>query len=364
MELHEMRNHVEQRIHRQGTAATKAIAPLFTAIIDKLASMETEDRTTATIAVTIGEASSVGTNLTSNSFKVTNSQEEIDQIIDSANTNHDLSHVAVLDSNMAIIFNFLNYSENELIASAAVDGGEYHLYLHKDGDSYLNWSKISSTISPVAEAEINAYKKLFGASYDFHENKFQVQLGTSLMNISPTDMLFTALEYNKVANLANYTAMWANSKARFIKCHDWYFSNVAMTSAFLEAATEVIDLNADSTTGELKVGDCTKMFSGCSKLQQVVGIISLASSSKLANAFDGCSKLISIKLKGLSQSIDLSSCIQISPESVLYMVQNAVAHSIIVIKLATSVLEKYNGSSDWTAVRSAVESNTNIIITE
>lgn len=355
-----MRDYVEQTIHQQGSASAKAIAPLLTALIDKFSSNETDEHTIHSIPVTIGASSSVGSNLTSNSYTVTNPQSEIDQIIDSANTNHDLSHVAVLDSDMAIIFNFLNYSSIELIASAVVDGGEYHLYLSKDGDSYLNWSKISGTISPVTEAEVNAYKKLFGATYDFHENKFQVQIGTSIVNISPTDMLFTALEYNKVANLANYTAMWVNSKARFIKCHGWYFSNVAMTSAFKEAVTEMIDLNAE----ELKVGDCSSTFSGCSKLQQIVGIISLASSSKVANMFDGCSKLISVKLKNLGQTLDLSSCVQISAESVLYMVQNANTSLVFGIKLAPSVLEKYNGSSDWTAVRSAVEANGKILITQ
>jgi len=368
MELTEMRNYVEQQIHKQGSASAKALAPLFTAIIDKLsASSSPTERSVSTIAITIGEPTKTGDNLASNSYVVTNLQDDIDQIIDSANQNHDLTHVAVLDNNLAIIFNFLEYSTNELTAIATVHDGEYYLHLSKDANgSYMNWTRTSAMVAPVTEAEIEVYKKLFGADYDYENNKFKLQIGTSLINLTPADMLLADQEYDKVANTTNYTAMWANSKAKYIKCHDWFQgfqSDIDMHSAFYGSDAEIIDLNAPNEEHELHISNCTNMFAGCINLQQIDGIIVLPDTSySVLGVFGSCNKLITFKLKNLAQDLDLSDCKQVSPESILYLVQNAKSNTAFVVTLETSVLEKYNSSADWTEVRSAVEANGKIVI--
>ena len=367
MELIEMRKYVEQEIHKQGSASAKVLAPLFTAIIDKLSSTDTGDNSIATIAVTIGEPTKTGDNLASNSYKVTNEQEDIDQIIDTANQNHDLTHVAVLDNNLAIIFNFLEYSSDELTAMAPVHDGEYYLHLSKDANgSYMNWTRTSTMVAPVTEAEIEVYKKLFGATYDYENNKFQLQIGTSLINLTPADMLLADQEYDKVANTTNYTAMWANSKAKYIKCHDWFQgfqSDIDMHSAFYGSDAEIIGLNAPNEEHELNVSNCTQMFAGCIHLQQIDGIIVLPDTGySVLHMFGSCNKLITFKLKNLAQDLDLSDCNQVSPESILYLVQNAKDNIAFVITLEASVLEKYNSSADWAEVRSAVEANSKIVI--
>jgi len=368
MELTEMRNYVEQQIHKQGSASAKVLAPLFTAIIDKLsASSSPTGKSISTTAVTIGEPTKTGDNLASNSYVVTNLQDDIDQIIDSANQNHDLTHVAVLDNNLAIIFNFLEYSTNELTAIATVHDGEYYLHLSKDANgSYMNWTRTSAMVAPVTEAEIEIYKKLFGADYDYENNKFKLQIGTSLINLTPADMLLADQEYDKVANTTNYTAMWANSKAKYIKCHDWFQgfqSDIDMHSAFYGSDAEIIDLNAPNEEHELHVSNCTNMFAGCINLQQIDGIIVLPDTSySVLGVFGSCNKLITFKLKNLAQDLDLSDCKQVSPESILYLVQNAKSNTTFVVTLETSVLEKYNSSADWAEVRSAVEANGKIVI--
>lgn len=368
MDYTEMRKYVEQQIYKQGSASAKVLAPLFNAIIDKISTSESPTgRSVVMKAITIGEPTKTGDNLVSNSYKVTNLQDDIDAIIDAANENHDLSHVAVLDNSLAIIFNFLEYSDRELTAVATVHDGTYYLHLSKDTDgSYMNWTRQSATVAPVTQAEIEVYKRLFDAEYDYENNLFKVQIGTSIVSLTPADMLLADQEYDKVANTTNYTAMWANSKAKYIKCHDWFQgfqSDIDMHSAFYNTDAEIIDLNANSEDGEMLVSNCTNMFAGCINLQQVVGIINLPNTGySVMNIFAGCPKLISFKIKNLSQDLDLSDCPQISPESVLYTVKNAKTNSGILITLEKSVLEKYNQSSDWTEVRSEVEKNVYINI--
>lgn len=80
------------------------------------------------------------------------------------------------------------------------------------------------------------------------------------------------------------------------------------------------------------------------------------------NMFDSCARLISFKIKNLAQDLDLHWCTQVSPESILYTVQNAKPDASFLITLETSVLEKYNSSADWAEVCSAVEANSKIVI--
>ncbi len=365
MEITEMRKYVEQQIHKQGSASAKVLAPLFNAILDKLSL--TDDSSIASVAITIGEPTKTGDNLSQNSYKVTNPQDEIDQVIDSANSVHELSHIAVLDNNLVIVFNFLEYSSDELTAIASVKDGTYYLHLSKIQDgSYLNWTRTSAMIAPVTQAEIDVYKKLFDANYDYDNNKFQILIGSSLVNLTPADMLLADQEYDKVANTTNYTAMWANSRAKYLKCHDWFqgfTSDIDMHSAFYGSDAEIIDLNAPNEEGELLVSNCTNMFAGCIYLQQVVGIISLPDTNySVHGIFASCAKLHSFKIKNLAQDLDLSTCPQITPESILYTVKNAKSNTAFLITLEKSLLEKYSQSSDWTEVRSEVEKNGKIVI--
>lgn len=365
MGIIQMRKYVDLEIFKQGSASAKVLAPLFTAIIDKLASTSVDSGQVSTVAITIGEPAKTGNACFS--YKVTNTQADINQVIDAANANHDLTHVAVLDNNLAIIFNFLEYSSTELTAMATVRDGEYYLHLSKDANgSYLNWTRTSAMVAPVTQAEIEVYKKLFDADYDYENNKFQVHIGTSLVNLTPADMLLADQEYDKVANTTNYTAMWANSKAKYIKCHEWFQgfqTDIDMHSAFYASNCEIVDLNAPNEEGELDVSNCTNMFAGCIYLQQIVGIISLPDTSySVLNIFDSCVRLISFKIKNLAQDLDLHHCTQVSPESILYTVQNAKPDASFLITLETSVLEKYNSSADWAEVRSAVEANSKIVI--
>ena len=64
------------------------------------------------------------------------------------------------------------------------------------------------------------------------------------------------------------------------------------------------------------------MFSGCSKLTAVTGVIDLTRSQRTGNMFGGCSSLEEVRIKGLKVDIDLSACVNLSTESVKYLVDN------------------------------------------
>lgn len=70
-------------------------------------------------------------------------------------------------------------------------------------------------------------------------------------------------------------------------------------------------------------GDMSHMFSGCSLLQRIDGVLEISSVSNVASTFAGCVELSDVKIKGISNSIDLNNCRELSAESLRYLVDNA-----------------------------------------
>ena len=64
-------------------------------------------------------------------------------------------------------------------------------------------------------------------------------------------------------------------------------------------------------------------FNNCGALTSVVGVIDVSNVTRSNNAFSGCVSLVDIKLKGLSNAIDLNNCRELSAESLRYLVDNA-----------------------------------------
>lgn len=297
-------------------------------------------------------------------YKIVNVQEEIDSVIETVNLHEEKARIVAQDSKLTILFTFLEYSADTVSAICPSHDGYYYLHLDKITDgSYLTHYSFISAIAPVTQGEIEVYKKLFNADYDKENNAFKVLVGNTLYNLSPADMILADQEYDKIANTTNYTAMWANSKAKYIKCHPWFSgfsSDIDLHSAFYGSEeVEAIDLSKE----ELVVSNMTNAFANCISLQQITGIISLPENNySVFGAFNKCNKLHSVKLKNLGLDIDFSHSQFLSAESVNYMVQNAKPNTAFVITLNEAVLDKYNSASDWAEVRSSVEANSRIQI--
>ena len=63
-------------------------------------------------------------------------------------------------------------------------------------------------------------------------------------------------------------------------------------------------------------------FYGCSSLRKIDAIIDLSECRDAVNAFNGCTSLEEVRLKGLKVSIDLSACVNLSMDSVRYLLEN------------------------------------------
>ena len=64
-------------------------------------------------------------------------------------------------------------------------------------------------------------------------------------------------------------------------------------------------------------------FGNCGALTSIIGVIDVSNVTRSNNAFFGCISLVDVKLKGLSNAIDLNNCRELSSESLRYLVDNA-----------------------------------------
>ena len=94
----------------------------------------------------------------------------------------------------------------------------------------------------------------------------------------------------------------------------------ANTNLMCYNCTSLKSISLDLSGGEITSSE--HMFSGCSKLTAVTGVIDLTRSQRTGNMFGGCSSLEEVRIKGLKVDIDLSACVNLSTESVKYLVDN------------------------------------------
>lgn len=106
------------------------------------------------------------------------------------------------------------------------------------------------------------------------------------------------------------------------------------------------------TTGDM-VEDCDHMIDRCSNLVEIVGIIDVTRCVKFYNAFNDARSLERIQLKGLKEGINLQWSVNLSIDSIRYMIDNAQSVSKKTIILARNVLTRY-GSELEPIVQTAV----------
>jgi hypothetical protein len=82
-------------------------------------------------------------------------------------------------------------------------------------------------------------------------------------------------------------------------------------------------------------------FYGCSSLRKVDAIMDLSECGDVGNAFNGCTAIEEVSIKGLKVRLDLSSCANLSLESVRYLVENAQTVTSQSINLSRKLLEAH-----------------------
>lgn len=107
----------------------------------------------------------------------------------------------------------------------------------------------------------------------------------------------------------------------------------ALTTATLGAMPKVVNANGlfhdcralESVTLDLTGGEITSisyLFNQCKRLEIVTGVIDLSRMTSASDAFSGCVILREVRLKGLKVDLVLSDCVNLSVESVKYLVDN------------------------------------------
>lgn len=94
----------------------------------------------------------------------------------------------------------------------------------------------------------------------------------------------------------------------------------ANTNLMCYNCTSLKSISLDLSGGEITSSE--HMFSGCSKLTAITGVIDLTRSQKTGSMFSWCSLLEEVRIKGLKVDLDLSACANLSTESVKYLVEN------------------------------------------
>lgn len=99
------------------------------------------------------------------------------------------------------------------------------------------------------------------------------------------------------------------------------------------------DVSIDLSGGLLK--NLTYAFLSCTNLHRVTGVIDLSSAESVAGVFQGCQSLEEVRIKGLKVDLDLSPCVNLSVESVRYLIENAQAVSGKRIDLSRALLDAH-----------------------
>lgn len=360
MTQQEMQKFITDNVLKQGNEGAINIAPLLSAMVDKM--FADQETGVAPIVVAIAEAGTKDG--TKTRYDVTTEQATINQYIDAVTEEKAKARLFIQDGDALIGFTYLEISETTITGQSIAPDGSYKLYLSKEaGTSYFEHDDEVKSIASVTEAEIAGYNEMFGATYDPVSNKFAVQIGTVSTQLTPGQMMLTTEEYNKASNDADYTAMWAYAIAEYICCPPWFegFAGFKLHSAFYKAEKTIfIDLN----TVELPVATLANAFYGCSRLEQITGILKIGSNVPVTDAFKGCAVLHTVKLSGLSSNIDLSDCAQLSVETIEHLIENSVqpGSGTITITVHPDVNNNINNNSGWADIRALLQEKTYIII--
>lgn len=95
---------------------------------------------------------------------------------------------------------------------------------------------------------------------------------------------------------------------------------VTNASYLFSGCSSLKDVSIDLSGG--LITNFTYAFNNCSSLRRVTGIIDLANTNSATDPFLGCSSLEEVRVKGLKVDLDISACVNLSVESVKYLVDN------------------------------------------
>lgn len=106
-----------------------------------------------------------------------------------------------------------------------------------------------------------------------------------------------------------------------------------------QMATGCVNLTDVTAVFGVGLKSINMAFYGCSSLRKIDAIIDLSECRDAVNAFNGCTSLEEVRVKGLKVSLDLSACTKLSMDSVRYLLGNVQEVSSQRIDLNRKLLE-------------------------
>lgn len=179
MNRQQVKDFIALNVEQQGDEGAINLSSLIYAIVDKLFA----DPQTGVSPIVVGISKEGVRDGSSTTYEIATPQDELNVYIDEAQTDNARTRLFVQDGD------------------AVTNDGHYHLQLSsRAGQSYFVHDETTNGIAQVTESEIKAYKTQFGADYSKAENVFKITVGTTVINMSPADMMLIQEEYNKVSN--------------------------------------------------------------------------------------------------------------------------------------------------------------------
>lgn len=220
-----------------------------------------------------------------------------------------------------------------------------------------------------------------GAKYDESTGLFSLN-GLTDLTLSEMKTIYRCThDYRPCYDMASmlspkYTATGSPIKFRTNFCNSrMMYSNAddAVNMNYLAYGNSLLEVcvlyRGNAASERLRPRVMQYAFSGCTRLREIVGEISLAlitNRGLLDNAFKGCAALESVGLVGLNcaavgsyASISFADSPVLSMESIAYMINNAGSAAGIVIQLHNTA---YNNAKQSAAVANALAAKTNVTL--
>lgn len=116
--------------------------------------------------------------------------------------------------------------------------------------------------------------------------------------------------------------------------------NARTTRTMFHGCVSLKTVSLDFSGGAVE--NAEHMFADCRRLVSVDGVIDATKTLSLGNMFSGCNELKEVRIKGLKVDLDLSVCVNLSLESVKFLIENAQSATNKTITLHNSLVDKYD----------------------
>lgn len=117
-----------------------------------------------------------------------------------------------------------------------------------------------------------------------------------------------------------------------------YVPNATVINSIVDQCTLLEEFTA--SFGD-KLNNIRFAFQGCKSLRRINGELNFGGTTDYTRVFNGCTSLEEVRIKGLKSGLDLSACVNLSMDSVRYLIEHVQAVSGKRIDLSRALLDAH-----------------------